>query len=131
MNWLELAACRGADPNLFFPPEFDEHTGASKEAKDAEEKRIAMAKAYCAICPVSRVCLEEAIARGEKVGVWGGVNLQAPRLLRERKRAATRRKSTRERSDAKARRMELEADVVQIAKWRARARELTNREGTA
>lgn len=131
MNWLDLAACRGADPNLFFPPVIEEHTGASKEAKEAEADRIATAKSYCAICPVSRICLDEALLRGEKVGIWGGVDLEAPKRLRERKRAAEKRRRLKERSDARARRLELEADVVQIAKWRARAEELANREGTA
>lgn len=55
-----LAACRGADPGLFFPlPGEDDGP----------------AKAVCARCPITRQCLARALANGEPWGVWGGVNL--------------------------------------------------------
>ena len=56
------AACRDADPRLFFP-----EPGES----DAE------AKAICAACPVRAGCLAAALANRERYGVWGGVNLEA------------------------------------------------------
>ncbi len=121
VNWHEFAACRGADPDLFFPPVVEENRGASRVAKAAEENRIATAKSYCAICPTSRICLDQALERGEKVGIWGGVDLEAPRKLQDRQRAARKRGRKKERSDAAIRRVATEADVHEIAKWRRRA----------
>jgi hypothetical protein len=51
------AACLGANPDLFFPPEGDD--GAE-------------AKAICASCPIRSECYDLACANGEKAGIWGG-----------------------------------------------------------
>ena len=67
-------ACQGADPGLFFGPEF--------EAVRARAQRIAAAKAVCAGCPVRRACLDGALARGERYGVWAGVDLETERRQR-------------------------------------------------
>ena len=58
--WRDEAACLGADPELFFPPE---RRGAAQARK---------AKAICAGCPVRTECLEYAVRHGERFGVWGG-----------------------------------------------------------
>jgi len=72
--WRELGACRGLDPEVFFP-ETDE---------EADE-----AKAICAECPVRVACLEHALARREKVGVWGGTTeRERRRIVRQRRRTA-------------------------------------------
>jgi len=47
-SWRSAAACRSADPELFFP--------LSESGKSLE--RIAEAKAICAGCPVRRQCLQ-------------------------------------------------------------------------
>jgi len=60
--WHEKAACRGADPDLFFPPE----EGGKAQARKA--------KAICGGCPVRTECLAHAIRHGEHWGVWGGVS---------------------------------------------------------
>jgi len=65
--FLDNAACRGLDPELFYA-----EGGAS----------VAKAKAVCATCPLRPKCLEWAIAR-EEFGVWGGTTA--------RERAAIRR----------------------------------------
>lgn len=65
--YLDDAACRGLDPELFYA----EGVAA-----------IADAKARCAGCPVRPRCLEWAILR-EEFGVWGGTTA--------RERAAIRR----------------------------------------
>jgi len=68
-------ACSAADPDLFFGPEF--------ERPQARAQRIAEAKGVCADCPVQRSCIDGALARGERWGVWGGVDLEArPRVVR-------------------------------------------------
>ncbi len=56
-DWALEAACRGQDPDLWYPP-------AGVEAAEA--------KAICGTCPVRADCLEDALARRERYGVWGG-----------------------------------------------------------
>ncbi|MEY2996583.1 MAG: hypothetical protein RLZ86_321 [Actinomycetota bacterium] len=72
--WRELGACRGLDPEVFFP-ETDE---------DAE-----VAKDVCGLCDVRVACLEHALASREKVGVWGGTTeRERRRIVRQRRRTA-------------------------------------------
>lgn len=73
--WQERQACKGTDPSIFFPEDDDD---------PADE-----AKAICAQCSVSDECLEDAIARGEKIGVFGGyTGKERRRLVRNRKEQA-------------------------------------------
>jgi DNA-binding transcriptional ArsR family regulator len=58
---LPGAACRTADPALFFPEPGD--TGAE-----------AQAQAVCVGCPVRAQCYAQAVENGERWGIWGGVN---------------------------------------------------------
>jgi WhiB family redox-sensing transcriptional regulator len=62
-DWWRSAACRDADPELFFP------VGAHGPARDD----IALAKAVCATCGVRRQCLQYALATRQPHGVWGGM----------------------------------------------------------
>jgi WhiB family transcriptional regulator, redox-sensing transcriptional regulator len=72
--WRKRAACRGIDPEVFFP--------ASDE--DAEE-----AKEICAVCPVREACLEYALAHREREGVWGGcTERERRRMIRQRRKSA-------------------------------------------
>lgn len=72
--WRSLGACRGLDPGIFFP-----------ESADQEEA----AKQICAGCGVRIACLEHALARREKVGVWGGTtDRDRRRIIRQRRRSA-------------------------------------------
>ena len=72
--WRHQAACRGIDPDIFFP----EH----EEPGDA-------AKAVCLRCPVRQPCLEWALATREKEGVWGGCDERdRRRILRQSRRSA-------------------------------------------
>ena len=69
-----LGACRGLDASIFYPDTEDEAD---------------VAKAVCAECGVRAACLEYALARREKVGVWGGATeRERRRLLRQRRRSA-------------------------------------------
>lgn len=70
--WTESAACRGADPELFFP---GGHSSAEMELE-------AEAKALCRSCPVITSCLRDAMRFRENVGVWGGLNVRERRELR-------------------------------------------------
>jgi len=74
MAWRHQAACRGLDPEVFFPGE--------AEPGDA-------AKAVCDRCPVRQPCLEWALASREKQGVWGGCDERdRRRILRQSRRSA-------------------------------------------
>lgn len=76
MSWQHRAACRDADPDLFFP----------LAREDAETLlQIEAAKAYCRTCPVDKECLGHALAHGS-VGIWGG--------LTDAERDAVRRRGT-------------------------------------
>jgi WhiB family transcriptional regulator, redox-sensing transcriptional regulator len=73
-TWRKRAACRGIDPEVFFPV----------TDEDAEE-----AKAICATCPVREACLEYALAHREREGVWGGATeRERRRIIRHRRKSA-------------------------------------------
>jgi len=77
-RWRFEAACRGADPSLFFAPSYFE-----KRHEEAVARRI------CDRCPVRVDCLEFALEIREPHGFWGGMNeLERRQLLRERARRA-------------------------------------------
>jgi WhiB family transcriptional regulator, redox-sensing transcriptional regulator len=71
--FMAFGACRGADPDLFFPDR-----GESLEP----------AKAVCAECVVRDECLEFALAAGERFGVWGGTSERERRRIRRQRRTA-------------------------------------------
>jgi WhiB family redox-sensing transcriptional regulator len=72
--WRQKAACRGVDPDIFYP--------VSEE--EAEE-----ARAICRACPVLESCLEWALTNRERDGVWGGATeRERRRIIRQRRRSA-------------------------------------------
>jgi WhiB family transcriptional regulator, redox-sensing transcriptional regulator len=68
-QWRERAACRGADPELFFPVS---ETGPSG-------LQIGRAKQICHACQVQRTCLAWALRNFVTDGIWGG-STQSERL---------------------------------------------------
>lgn len=80
-GWRADAACRGEDPELFFPVG---STGPAAAQVDG-------AKQICAQCPVREACLEFALRTGQNYGIWGGLTEDERRKLRRRRRAAARR----------------------------------------
>jgi WhiB family transcriptional regulator, redox-sensing transcriptional regulator len=62
-DWRHDAACRDADPKLFFPD--GEATLARVDVKAA--------KLICRRCPVSATCLDWALTRDQEAGIWGGL----------------------------------------------------------
>jgi len=76
--WRESAACRQADPELFFP--------ISSVGRGAAE--VQQAKTICARCPVRQPCLAFALGTGQEFGIWGGYDEQELRLVRREGRAA-------------------------------------------
>jgi len=78
VDWRRLAACRSADPDLFFPVSGGGWAG-----------QVEKAKALCGACRVRRHCLQYAITEDEPYGVWGGMTEDERRrvswLARERR----------------------------------------------
>lgn len=71
--WIESAACRGTDPNLFFP------AGTTGPAIE----QIENAKAVCASCEVCDECLYYALATKQEYGVWGGMDEEERNIYRK------------------------------------------------
>ncbi|WP_410661759.1 WhiB family transcriptional regulator [Amycolatopsis sp. lyj-112] len=61
---LSQAACRGVDPELFFP--------VTEIGPGAQQ--VARAKDVCARCPVASACLDFAVDNGLAYGVFGGLS---------------------------------------------------------
>lgn len=72
-NWARYAACRDADPVLFFAP--------GKESPSQREAREWKAKAICSGCRAKPECLDYALATGQEDGVWGGLSEDERRRL--------------------------------------------------
>lgn len=71
-SWRRRAACAGLAADLFFPDDDDPATAA---------------KAVCGRCEVRVQCLDHALARRERAGVWGGTTeRERRRILRRRRR---------------------------------------------
>lgn len=64
MHWHDRAACRDEDPELFFP---------TATSGPEYERQVRLAKAVCERCDVRRQCLEDAIRRQVRDGIWGGM----------------------------------------------------------
>ncbi len=73
--WRAFAACRTADPDLFFP---------SGSRRSSSEK----ARAICAVCPARGACLDMALADPSLTGVWGGTTAADRRRIRKKVRRA-------------------------------------------
>ena len=63
-DWVVWAACRDADPELFFYPE-------GERAID-KRRRDTIAKAVCARCKVFDQCSNYTNAINPKYGLWAG-----------------------------------------------------------
>ena len=74
MSWYNYAACRGENPELFFPI----GTG------DSALLQLQAAKAVCSTCEVQSLCLEWALLAGIDHGVWGGLGEDERRALTRR-----------------------------------------------
>jgi hypothetical protein len=64
--WRDEALCAQTDPDSFFP----EKGGSTREAK-----------AVCTRCPVQAECVDEALANGERYGIWGGLSERERRKI--------------------------------------------------
>jgi WhiB family redox-sensing transcriptional regulator len=76
-NWRSHAACRHADPDLFFPKPGDYVTAAE-------------AIAVCRTCPVTDACLQDALDTRERHGIRGGLTPFERRKLPTQRRPSRR-----------------------------------------
>lgn len=60
-EWESRAACKGMDPNVFFP-----------DVLETIEEDRAIAKRVCANCPVRQQCEDK--GWHEEYGIWGGID---------------------------------------------------------
>ncbi|MER7813713.1 WhiB family transcriptional regulator [Streptomyces sp. NPDC006798] len=82
-DWREQAACRQADPEIFFPGQGTTHFEAVR---------------ICRRCPVQLLCLEDAMTteadrRGPRHGVRGGLTVPERLRLATTRKAATAREA--------------------------------------
>jgi WhiB family redox-sensing transcriptional regulator len=85
IEWQAKAACRGADPSLFFAPE--------AERVMARKRRETAAKAICSGCDVRADCLEWRLDSPDQLdgGIWAGADEdERARMRKNRLRAAGR-----------------------------------------
>ena len=68
LSWQERSLCAQTDPEAFFP----EKGGSTREAKKV-----------CVGCEVRAECLEYALARDERFGIWGGLSERERRKLKK------------------------------------------------
>lgn len=63
MDWLDLARCRGEDPELFHP------VGTTGPAA----AQIEQAKKVCGQCPVIDECYARSVTGNLEFGIWAGL----------------------------------------------------------
>ena len=74
LSWRDRGACRGLDPEIFYP---------------LTDEEAVEAKVVCGECGVRQTCLEYALSAREKEGVWGGATeKERRRIIRQRRRTA-------------------------------------------
>ena len=67
-DWHDRALCAQTDPEAFFP----EKGGSTREAKKV-----------CLGCDVRAECLEYALMKDERFGIWGGLSERERRRLKK------------------------------------------------
>ena len=83
-EWMENAACRDTDPEMFFP------VGTTGSSLD----QINRAVSVCSVCHAVDECLSFALQTNQEFGVWGGYAEDDRRRLRKRWLAEKRKKAT-------------------------------------
>ncbi|MFA5891401.1 MAG: WhiB family transcriptional regulator [Actinomycetota bacterium] len=78
MDWRGQAACRDADPEIFFP------VGTTGPAL----AQVQAAQAICGTCVTQSACLDWALDTGQDAGIWGGSTEEERREARRSARQA-------------------------------------------
>ncbi len=69
--WHTRAACRGHGPHDFY----------------VTSSRTEPVRELCARCPVRNDCLADALERGDRHGIWGGLDANERRAIKVRRRS--------------------------------------------
>ena len=92
-DWMLEASCQYVDPELFFPtPQDPSGSWGGAQAK-ARAEAVNAAVQVCQSCTVQAECLAYAMSLGVRDGIWGGIDLENPNLIRKRHQAQQRRRS--------------------------------------
>lgn len=82
--WVFMAACRDADPALFFPPKEKTQTGR------AVPEAYIKGREYCNHCSCKKACLEFALEQHIEYGLWGGLTWpERRRIIKARTKTYT------------------------------------------
>ena len=76
LTWQQTGACRSGTATRLLPP--DAHRAQARAAGAGAAGQVGVRG-----CPVRDECLEHAIRVDERYGIWGGLNQDERRLLRE------------------------------------------------
>jgi hypothetical protein len=71
---MDEANCQGYAEIVNFYPE-----PASGPYSQRYDREVAEAKTFCDTCPVKAECFNDAVSRGERFGIWGGVDFYISR----------------------------------------------------
>lgn len=87
-HWTTEAACRGQDPNLFYPEIY------YRNERDVFNEMHDRALSFCNRCSVREACLIDALKRKERHGIWGGLlPYERDRVRGVKRRGEKKRKS--------------------------------------
>ena len=84
-RWMSDALCANEPPDFWFPP-----LPKNREKGELEQyaEAVQVAQGICADCPVRDECFADAYNRGERHGIWGGVDFYVSERNQKRERAA-------------------------------------------
>lgn len=69
-RWMQFAACRETDPEIFFPTD--------------EERSTKLARLVCGECPVLHECRQWAMDDPDQEGIAGGLTAGERKRIREK-----------------------------------------------
>lgn len=83
-EWREKASCKGVDANIFVPLGIKIKANRHGRVKETRHGRgtYAVARTFCASCPVVSECLDYAVREVIEYGMFGGKTPRERRALR-------------------------------------------------
>lgn len=81
-DWMQHAICRDVDPEVFFPTP-PNHSGWGGRQAHIRQAAVNAAIEVCQPCTVRAECLAYAMQFGIRDGIWGGLDLESPQLIRK------------------------------------------------
>lgn len=78
-DWTEQAACKGENPDRFYPIPY----GRDNDAKAEYAADVEQTKQICRACPVYAECWDYAVP-GERWGIWAATTEEERHTMRRR-----------------------------------------------